>query len=81
MAKVCECGNNRFYARQVCRLDIIVDGSNNFQGNAHDGSAEASIYDSETPYGPYECTKCGKTCDDLKELEEDEQKKQNTKRD
>lgn len=67
--KRCKCGNTKFYAHQVCRLDVIVDGDNNFISNASE-SGEASIYDSGNPYGPFICTKCGSVYDDLTDLPE-----------
>jgi rubredoxin len=57
----CVCGNTRFMAHQLCRHDVVVDGSNNFERD--DG-----IYDSETPYGPYQCTQCNAEYDELNEL-------------
>jgi DNA-directed RNA polymerase subunit RPC12/RpoP len=46
-----KCGNKVFEAHQLCRHNIVVDNSNNWQSNI-------DIYDSETPYGPYTCTEC-----------------------
>ncbi len=54
------CGGNRFIAHQLVRMDIVVDGDNNFESNI-----EGGIYDSETPYGPYTCTNCGNEIDEL----------------
>jgi len=59
----CECGNNQFYAHQVCRMDVIVDGHNEWQSNTPDD--QSACYDSDTPYGPYRCTKCGKEFSDI----------------
>lgn len=55
-----KCGGNRFIAHQLVRMDVIVDGNNYFQE-----SVEGGIYDAETPYGPYTCTKCGYETDEL----------------
>lgn len=52
-----KCGGTRFFGHQVCRIDILVNEDNEFAGNLS-GGAEANIYDSETPYGPYTCIKC-----------------------
>jgi|GEM_PF-2983036 len=57
----CLCGGSTFTGHQVCRHDVIVDGDNTFV----DGR---DIYDSENPYGPYTCLKCGAEYDDLNEL-------------
>lgn len=56
----CVCGCNRFIGHQVVRMDVIVNGNNDFE-------EQLEIYDSETPYGPYTCTNCGKEYDELKE--------------
>lgn len=57
--KVCpKCGARRFIAHQVVRMDVIVDGDNNWEESG-------KIYDSETPYGPYECENCGWQTDEL----------------
>jgi hypothetical protein len=62
----CECGNDKFYAHQKCRVDIIVDEYNSFLDNlVSDKELGDSVYDSETPYGPYTCTECGKVYDEL----------------
>ncbi|MSS38324.1 hypothetical protein [Clostridium porci] len=58
------CGKERFFARQVCRMDVIVDGSNQFIDNVGK-NGDVSIYDAETPYGPYTCEACGAEYDDL----------------
>ncbi len=61
-----KCGNDKFVGRQVCRVDIIVDGDNNFLDNLmSDKELVSSIYDSETPYGPYTCTECGEEIEEL----------------
>ena len=54
----CECGNNRFYAHQVCHHEVIVNGDNVFM-------EDSEIYESELPFGPYRCTKCGKEYEEL----------------
>ena len=58
----CKCGNDKFIAHQVVRMDVVVDENNNWIE-----SKEA--YDSETPYGPYTCTACGEEYDELKQEE------------
>jgi len=55
----CECGNDKFTAHQQCYHDIIVDNCNSFQ-------EDKGIYESNTPYGPYECTECDKEYEELK---------------
>ena len=66
-APVCRCGCGRFYAHQVCHMDIIVDADNCFIENASEDAA-AAIYDAQTPYGPYVCVECGAEYDDLEDL-------------
>ena len=65
----CECGNTRFHAHQRVYMDILVDANNNFTDN-ETKDATSSIYDAETPYGPYTCTKCGRSYESLEELNE-----------
>lgn len=60
-----KCGNDEYYAHQLCRLDIIVDGENNFLRNSNGDDAVASIYDTERPCGPYTCVECGTMFDEL----------------
>lgn len=61
----CECGNDKFFGHQLLRADIIVSENGEFDANIGD-NLESNIYDSETPYGPFECTKCGKVYESLK---------------
>ena len=61
------CGSERFVGHQIVRMDVLVCGaSGNFLDNMP-GGAEASIYDSETPYGPFQCCGCGAEYDELQE--------------
>lgn len=60
----CKCGNNRFYAHQLVRLDVVVDENGAFDSNLYD-NAEAAIYDTEKPYGPFTCTVCNREYDEL----------------
>ena len=60
----CKCGNNRFYAHQLIRLDVVVDENGAFDRNLYD-NAEAAIYDAEKPYGPFTCTVCNREYDEL----------------
>jgi hypothetical protein len=59
----CECGNNEFYAHQICHMDVVVDGSNNWQRNHPDD--QSCCYESGSPFGDYTCTECGKVYEDL----------------
>lgn len=62
---VCKhCKNNRFIGHQIIRADILVDESGDFVENLPEG-LEAHVYDSEKPYGPFTCTKCGAEYDTL----------------
>ena len=60
----CECGNDKFIAHQIIRVDVVADEHGEFLENFADG-LENSIYDAERPYGPYECTVCGATYENL----------------
>lgn len=55
---VCNCGNGKFYAHQVCYHEIEVDEDNNFIN-------DIEIIESNNPYGPYVCTKCKREYDEL----------------
>lgn len=61
---ICSCGSNRFLAHQLLRVNVIVDEHGEFEADLPEG-LESSIYDSETPYGPFVCTSCGKEYDVL----------------
>lgn len=68
----CKCGNEEFYAHQLCRLTVIVDGNKHFLSNPVRMNPDTGvleeywdIYDAETPYGPYECTACGREYDEI----------------
>ena len=64
-----QCGCQSFYAHQVCRVDIVVDGHNTFLENIiSDKELGNSVYDSETPYGPYQCIECGKEFSELSDI-------------
>jgi len=67
--KKCKCGCEKFYAHQVCRVDIVVDGDNSFLDNLiSDKELGDSVYDSGTPYGPYTCTECGTVYSELEDI-------------
>lgn len=67
MKRCKKCGCPEFIAHQRIYTDIIVDGDNNFlKNNSLDDSV--SIYEHESPYGPYECCLCGQEYDDLQDL-------------
>jgi hypothetical protein len=59
----CECGNDKFYAHQVCRMDVIVNEHNDWEKNSPDDNS--ACYDADSPYGPYRCTKCNKEYEEL----------------
>lgn len=60
------CGKEEFVGHQVIRALVICDGDGGFLSNMTDGLS-ASIYDSEKPYGPFECNYCGAEYEDLTE--------------
>ena len=60
------CDGQVFVGHQVCHLDILVDDSGVFLDNMP-GGAEASIYESNTPFGPFRCCGCGAVYDELKD--------------
>jgi hypothetical protein len=63
--KCLKCGNTEYYAHQQVYVDVVVDENNNFIKNTG-GTTEASIYESNKPYGPYTCTKCRAQYEELK---------------
>ena len=64
------CDGQVFVGHQVCHLDILVDDSGAFLDNMP-GGTEASIYESDTPFGPFQCCSCGAVYDELKEGQEE----------
>ena len=63
--KCTKCGNTRFYAHQICRMDVIVNEYGSFEGNVNPEAMAQDIYDCEPPYGPFTCTNCGEEYDEL----------------
>lgn len=57
----CECGNKEFTASQKCYHTVKVDELGNFVENV-------DIFEAESPYGPFVCTNCGKSYENLDEL-------------
>ena len=51
------CGNDEFYARQRCYVDVVVDQNNNFLRNEK-SAMDNNCSDADTPYGPFVCTGC-----------------------
>lgn len=66
----CVCGGTKFYAHQQLYVDVVVDGDNDFLGNAVDDNLSSSIGEAGKPYGPYTCVKCGREYDELHDLEQ-----------
>ena len=60
------CNGERFVGHQVCHMDILVDGSGAFLDNMPSGAA-ASIYESNTPFGPFQCCGCGAVYGELED--------------
>jgi hypothetical protein len=61
----CECGNDRFSANQICRHEVYIDVHGNYLEDSPTG-----IFDADDPYGPFECTSCGKSYENLQLLED-----------
>lgn len=40
-----KCGNNKFFAHQICRMDVIVDEHGMFEGNVNPEAMAQDIYD------------------------------------
>lgn len=64
--KSCSCGSTEFIGHQVCHHEVFVNTDGTFEDNK-------CIYDSKVPFGPFQCTRCGKEYenlpDDLPEVE------------
>lgn len=52
MFKCPNCGSTAFIAHQIVRMDVVMDGDNEYVDSVSPDCA-ADIYDSEEPYGPY----------------------------
>lgn len=59
-----KCRGSIFAAHQVCHMDIIVNGKNQFERNVK-GGADAGIYEAGEPFGPYVCINCGAEYEEL----------------
>ena len=55
-----ECGCDRWVAHQIQRWTVIVNEDNEWQD-------DVDSYDSEAPYGPYQCERCGHEVDSIDE--------------
>lgn len=55
-----KCGHGKFIAQQHCSHEVIVDSEGNFE-------EDLGIYDSERPFGPYQCRFCGEYYDELED--------------
>ena len=58
MFECTKCGNTQFNAHQVSHHDITVYGNNDFV-------EDKGIYEANTPFGPYTCTKCGTVFEEI----------------
>ena len=63
------CGGEQFIAHQICRMDVLVDGNGDFIDGVHK-DLNLDIYDSESPYGPFQCCGCGAEYDALEDGED-----------
>jgi hypothetical protein len=54
----CKCGNDSFYAHQICPHDIETDGNGSY-------IEDRGIYHSGASFGPFVCTACGVSYDEL----------------
>ena len=52
------CGNDKFVAHRLVRMDVVVDNNNNWL-------EDMEVYDAETPYGPFTCLSCGQEHDNF----------------
>lgn len=66
-----KCGCTRFAAHQVTNSEIVVNGHNDFL----DMNGDDFVYDAGTPFGPYQCKRCGAEFNELNELLQPEEQK------
>ena len=64
MVKRCSCGCGTFFAFQNVKKSVLVSTKGEFLSEAEDRDAEVN----SEPYGPYECTRCGRVFENLEEL-------------
>lgn len=64
MVKRCSCGCGTFSAFQNVKRSVLVNAKGEFLDEAEDGDTEVI----SEPYGPYECTRCGRIYKTLEEL-------------
>lgn len=62
------CSGTKFTGHQLVRTFVYVNEYGNYMEDLP-GGIEANVYDSEKPYGPFECVGCGKEYDELPEEE------------
>lgn len=60
------CGGTKFIGHQRCRMDVFVGENGDFSDNLP-GGADANIYESETPYGPFTCCGCGAEYEEIRD--------------
>jgi hypothetical protein len=76
----CSCGNNKFYAKQLCfvdqndgedskkhLLDVLVTGKGSFVDNVDPLPNDWEVIGSDKPEGPFVCTQCGENYEHLLE--------------
>ena len=61
----CKCGNDQFYAFQVCVLDVIVDTDNTVVKDLEQSGGSC-----DKPHGPYTCTNCGEQYETIEQVQQ-----------
>lgn len=64
------CGGERFIGHQRVNMDVVVDGGGSFVDDLHPYDPGLDIYNSNTPYGPFQCMGCGAEYDELADGQE-----------
>lgn len=58
------CGNEEFNCHQILHMDIVCDGNGTVLRPLKEPFM-ASCYESESPFGPFTCSKCGANYEEL----------------
>ena len=64
------CGSEEFIGHQMVRMDVVCDGSGNYEDAVNRVDPMQDIYDSGVCYGPFQCRRCGAEYEELKDGQE-----------
>lgn len=61
------CGGDRFYARQMIRMDVICNENQGYERPLNRAEPMSDIYDASECYGPFQCLGCGAEYEELRD--------------